>query len=651
MKRSILLASIATLIALTGLIVALVTVVGVGTQPAGATFPGTNGKIAFTSKQAPGGLDIYTMADDGSALTRLTDDGATGSALTPGWSADGKNLAFLSNREGTFEIYVMSADGSGRMRLTQGGADFRPSWSPDGEKIAFSSNRDPFTNGDIYVINVDGSGLTRLTNDPSAELHPDWSPDGSKIAFSKLGALGITIMNPDGTGVEGIPNSPLQAQWPSWSPDGQKIAFILWDAGSDAFDIYVIDRNGENLTRLTQGSGSNMEPAWAPDGTKIAFTSKRDGNLEIYVMNADGSQQTRLTFNPFPDRYPAWQPLPAAVGPDTLGPLVIDASASPNPTGGADQVTITATLSDVGRGDSNIASAEFGGLFGAGLLQPVDGAFDEPIEIVSGTIDVSFLTTGIWLIFIVGTDSAGNISDPSSVELRVLFAKYGALGDSIPDGKRDLFGRADGYPLIYLNTYLRPQIDESFSIIEAYKSGWSTSRLIKFGAVDKVISGIGQEPGIVTITIGANDYLKACGGGFWCLAESKIRRKCIEKPSCHSRIDSVDSPFRNNLRSILSRLKAETQAQIFITNYYLGDSENPDAVHLITEHLNPIIEQEAKLAGGRITLVDVFSAFQGHTCHPTDEQWVSRFCFHPNAIGQQEIANLIHEASRPHLEP
>ena len=47
---------------------------------------------------------------------------------------------------------------------------------------------------------------------------------------------------------------------------------------------------------------------WSPDGTKIAFTSQRDGNLEIWVMDADGSNQTRLTNNVYPDEDAAWSP-------------------------------------------------------------------------------------------------------------------------------------------------------------------------------------------------------------------------------------------------------------------------------------------------------------------------------------------------------
>ena len=44
------------------------------------------------------------------------------------------------------------------------------------------------------------------------------------------------------------------------------------------------------------------------DGRRIAFVSERDGNPEIYVMNADGSQQTRLTTDSLPDFSPAWSP-------------------------------------------------------------------------------------------------------------------------------------------------------------------------------------------------------------------------------------------------------------------------------------------------------------------------------------------------------
>jgi TolB protein len=144
-------------------------------QSAFATFPGENGKIAFTSTR-DGNPEIYVMNADGSEQTRLTDNPATD--FQPSWSPDGTKIAFSSDRSGAsngwFEVYVMNADGSEQTRLTFSNPFFEgdPSWSPDGTKIAFSTGRHGSDNREIYVMNADGSGQTRLTNSPFSILSP-----------------------------------------------------------------------------------------------------------------------------------------------------------------------------------------------------------------------------------------------------------------------------------------------------------------------------------------------------------------------------------------------------------------------------------------------------------------------------------------------
>ena len=93
--------------------------------------------------------------------------------------------------------------------------------------------------------------------------------------------------------------------WPTWSPDGTKIAFSSTrhdpnvgactstgdtDLGCPT-DIYVMDADGSNVTRLTTSSGSEYQPVWSPDGTRIAFTHTLEtwSPTAVYVMNADGT--------------------------------------------------------------------------------------------------------------------------------------------------------------------------------------------------------------------------------------------------------------------------------------------------------------------------------------------------------------------------
>ena len=285
-------------------------------------------KIAFVSDRdsnnpdTMGNIEIYVMNADGSGQTRLT----SGSAINccPSWSPDGTKIAFsyspgfvINNLMAPYKIDTMNADGSDRARLTINPEDKHPSWSPDGTKLALSSVRDDDVSRsvEIYVMNADGSNRTRLTNNWYNDWHPSWSSDGTKIAFSSArdGTREIYVMDADGSGQTNLTNNPGWDQAPSWSPDATKIAFSSARDGNH--DIYVMNADGSNRTRLTDNSAIDLNPSWSPDGSMIAFSSDRDGKMgrwtvpnEIYVMNADGSNQTRLTNNPADDTEPSWSP-------------------------------------------------------------------------------------------------------------------------------------------------------------------------------------------------------------------------------------------------------------------------------------------------------------------------------------------------------
>ena len=106
--------------------------------------------------------------------------------------------------------------------------------------------------------------------------------------------------------------APRQLTWHSghelpfgWSPDGQHIAFGA-RRNSPNYEIFTVNAGTFKTELICQDYASMRYPRWSPDGSKIAFTTDRDGNDEIYVMNADGSNQTRLTNNEGDDISPSW---------------------------------------------------------------------------------------------------------------------------------------------------------------------------------------------------------------------------------------------------------------------------------------------------------------------------------------------------------
>ncbi len=281
-----------------------------GSPPAG--FPISPGK----------NFEIYATTLRSSEPVRLTD--APGNDQFLAWSPDGTRIAFESSRvsgaETTtdYDIFVMDADGSNVTRLTfVPGFDAIPVWSPDGSKIAFTSARD----GDfeIYVMDADGSDQTRVTHSPGWDFAFSWC--GDLIALnSDRGGVGppggpvpwrtfdVFTMNPDGGDLTRLTTDPGNDGHPSFSPDCARIAFS--SARSGNAEIYVMNADGSNPVRLTHETGETRHPSWSPDGSRIVFDSDVDGDFEIYAMNRDGTELRQLTDNERYDFYPRFSPRP-----------------------------------------------------------------------------------------------------------------------------------------------------------------------------------------------------------------------------------------------------------------------------------------------------------------------------------------------------
>jgi Tol biopolymer transport system component len=298
---------------------AVVCLLGLATavSPALGAFPGENGKIAFFSDRQGGDFDIWTMGPDGGGLVNLTAK-SKADDLSAGWRADGRKLAFVSDRvtatnpEADYEIFLMNPDGSQQRQITFNALDDEdPAWAPDGTRIAFHRDFDPVRgqiDDDLFTMRSDGSGERNLTSSPGVlDIQPNWSPDGRRIVFvsDRDGDLEVYTMSPKGASVRQLTFNDAVEFHPNWSPDGRMITFTSTREGD--FAVYVMRADGTEQTNVSVEPGGAS--AWSPDGEKIAFTSLRDGYFDIFTMDADGANQVNLTDDAAFDFEPDWQPL------------------------------------------------------------------------------------------------------------------------------------------------------------------------------------------------------------------------------------------------------------------------------------------------------------------------------------------------------
>lgn len=116
----------------------------------------------------------------------------------------------------------------------------------------------------------------------------------AKVAFvsERDGNMEIYSMNTDGSQLTRLTDNAGYDVEPAYSPDGTQILFASDRNGN--FDIYRMKADGTDVIQLTDDSGFDSTPVWSDDSNFITFVSDRSGKPGIYTMNADGSEQTAV---------------------------------------------------------------------------------------------------------------------------------------------------------------------------------------------------------------------------------------------------------------------------------------------------------------------------------------------------------------------
>jgi Tol biopolymer transport system component len=209
------------------------------------------------------------------AVTRFVS--STRQESAPQYSADGRHIAFVSDRTGSEEIWIADSKGqNGRQVTSFGGPSVgSPRWSPDGKWIAFDSTAGGLTA--IYVIAAGGGPVRKVTSADVSSVRPSWSHDGEWIYFG----------------------SNQRGDWQIWktTPQGGPPIQLTRNGGREAFE----GPNGEFVyyTKTPPEKGIWRVPSAGGDEIKISGSGTQGrwvvGGRGIYYLSAPG----KLIFQEF----------------------------------------------------------------------------------------------------------------------------------------------------------------------------------------------------------------------------------------------------------------------------------------------------------------------------------------------------------------
>ena len=231
-------------------------------------------------------------------------------------SKGGGRLAFSQQFAGdgneNEEICTIKTNGTEFERITENTLmDVYPVWSPDGNQIAFLSWRK--NDLDVFIMSKDGSNQKQLYDSGSHDADIDWV--GSNIAFTSGsqiwmmqddGTAPVQLTDPKNAGTWGDANLPFGDYDPRLSPDAQRIIFERLEDDTSPhgnYNIFMVDVDGLNETRLTDNGYSQGTVSWSHAGTSLVFVVAaidNEGKYDIYMMNSDGSDIRNINPDYFP---------------------------------------------------------------------------------------------------------------------------------------------------------------------------------------------------------------------------------------------------------------------------------------------------------------------------------------------------------------
>ena len=215
---------------------------------------------------------------------RFTTD--EGTWISTDVSPDGRALVF----DLLGDLYLLPIEGGQAKALSRGMAfDTQPRFSPDGRQIAFVSDRDGAEN--VWLMNVDGSGTPQRLSSGSGTVFvsPEWVPDGRGIVVSRTGVVRNSLMEllfyplagGEPTSLVSGERNGLTAVGPAFGPDSTRVYFSQRPKEQQnyypqigQYQVAVLDRGSADIHPVSNTQGGGLRPVLSPDGRWLVYASR-----------------------------------------------------------------------------------------------------------------------------------------------------------------------------------------------------------------------------------------------------------------------------------------------------------------------------------------------------------------------------------------